>query len=196
MNDGGPGPFTPHKIRYAGGLRLEGRPESMDEMSEQFATQRIELSEPVRAILEANTSNSRLLGDYLRFLEAILAQDGARIDNVITSDARFHELEAMGLPPGPEGLKMFRQQVNGACPDEHISISNVRFEGDDILEADLDISGTHTGTAFMDIPAAGRKIRFGVGARNRFVDGRIAERWDVADFEDLRRQLTGPAAEA
>lgn len=158
--------------------------------------QRIELSPPVRAILEANNPKSRLLQEYLRFLEAIIAPDGAGIDRVVTPDARFHELEAIGLPPGPQGLKIFRQQVNGACPDEHISIDNVRFEGDDILEADLDIRATHTGMEMMGIPAAGRKIRFGVGARNRFVGGRLAERWDVADFNDIRRQLTEPGGVA
>jgi len=40
---------------------------------------------------------------------------------------------------------MFRRQVNAAIPDEHIFIIAVRFEGDDIIEADLDISATHTG---------------------------------------------------
>jgi len=166
----------------------------MVSMSTHSASPRIELSQPVQAILDANTPKSRLLGDYLRFLEAIIAPDGAGIDGVITTDARFHELEEIGLPPGPQGLKIFRQQVNGACPDEHISIDSVRFVGDDILEADLDIRATHTGLEMMGIPAAGRKLRFGVGARNRFVDGRLAERWDVADFADIRRQLTESGA--
>jgi predicted ester cyclase len=85
---------------------------------------------------------------------------------------------------------MFRRQVNAAIPDEHIFISAVRFERDDIIEADLDISATHTGKEFMGIPPAGRKIRFNVGARGRFVDGKLAERWDRANFEDIKRQLT------
>jgi predicted ester cyclase len=44
----------------------------------------------------------------------------------------------------------------------------------------------------MGAPATGRKIRFGVHARGRFVGGKMAERWDRADFEDIKRQLTGP----
>ena len=89
---------------------------------------------------------------------------------------------------------MFRRQVNAAIPDEHILINAVRFEGDDIIEADLDISATHTGAEIMGAPAAtGRKIRFGVHARGRFVGGKLAERWDRADFEDIRRQLTEPS---
>jgi predicted ester cyclase len=104
----------------------------------------------------------------------------------------FHELEAIGYPRGPEGLKVFRRQVNAAIPDEHIFVTAVRFEGNDIIEADLDISATHTGEEFMGIPATGRKIRFDVQARGRFVDDKMAERWDRADFEEIRRQLTGP----
>jgi len=44
----------------------------------------------------------------------------------------------------------------------------------------------------MGIPAAGRKIRFDVGARGRFVNGKMAERWDRANFEDIKHQLTSP----
>ncbi len=161
-------------------------------MSAVPAPQRIELSPAVRAILEADTPKSQLLRHFLRFSDAILAPDPAGIDRVVTPDARFHELEAIGYPRGPEGFKIFRRQVNAAIPDEHIFVTAVRFEGDDIVEADLDISATHTGEEFMGIPATGRKIRFDVHARGRFVDGNMAERWDRADFEDIKRQLTGP----
>jgi predicted ester cyclase len=157
------------------------------------APQRIELGAAVGAILEADNPKSQLLRDYLRFSEAIIAPDPAGIDKVVTPDARFHELEAIGYPRGPEGFKIFRRQVNAAIPDEHIFVTAVRFEGDDIIEADLDISATHTGEEFMGIPATGRKIRFDVRARGRFVDGKMAERWDQADFADIKRQLTGPA---
>jgi predicted ester cyclase len=155
------------------------------------APQGIELSPAVGAILEADNPKSRLLRDYLRFSEAIIAPDPSGIDRVVTPDARFHELEAIGYPRGPEGFKIFRRQVNAAIPDEHIFVTAVRFEGDDIIEADLDISATHTGEEFMGIRASGRRIRFDVHARGRFVDGKMAERWDQVDFADIKRQLTG-----
>jgi predicted ester cyclase len=163
-------------------------------MSPTSAQGRIQLSPAVTAVLEADSPKSQLLRHYLQFLEAIIAPDQAGIDRVVTPDARFHELEAIGYPRGREGFKMFRRQVNAAIPDEHVLISAVRFEDDDVVEADLEISATHTGEEFMGIPAAGRKIRFDVRARNRFVDGQTAERWDRADFEDIRRQLAGRAA--
>ena len=114
-------------------------------MSAIPAPSQIELSPAVKAILEVDTPKSQLLRRFLDFTETILAPDPAGIDRVVSPDARFHELEAIGYPRGPEGFKMFRRQVNAAIPDEHIFIIAVRFEGDDIIEADLDISATHTG---------------------------------------------------
>jgi len=160
-------------------------------MSATPAPQRIELSPAVRAILEADTPKSQLLKHFLRFTDALLAPDPTAIDRVVTPDARFHELEEIGRPSGPEGFKIFRRQVNAAIPDEHIAITAVRFEGDDVIEADLEITATHTGEEFMGIPAKGRRVRFNVHSRGRFVDGKMAERWDRVDFDDIRRQLTG-----
>jgi predicted ester cyclase len=162
-------------------------------MSAIPAPQRIELSPLVRAFLEVDTPESQLLRHFLHFTDVILAPDPAGIDRVVSPDARFHELEAIGYPRGPEGFKMFRRQVNAAIPDEHIFILAVRFEGDDIIEADLEISAAHTGEEFMGIPATGQKIRFDVHASGRFLDGKMmVERWDRADFENIKRQLMGP----
>jgi predicted ester cyclase len=160
-------------------------------MSTLSPAQRIELSPPVRAILETDGPQSRFLKHYLRYMQALLAPDMAGVDAIATPDARCHELEAIGLPPGREGLKLFRRQVNAAIPDEHVTITAVRFEGDDIIEADLVMVATQTGE-LMGIPASGRKIRFDVRERCRFVEGKLAERWAQLDFEDIKRKLTGP----
>jgi predicted ester cyclase len=149
---------------------------------------RIELSPAVRAILESDSQKSQFFEAFVRYLQALLAPDPAGLDSVVTPDGRCHELEAMGLPRGPEGLKIFRRQVNAAIPDEHILITAVRFEGDDFIEADMVMNATQTGEIF-GIPATGRKIR-DVHERCRFVDGKLAERWSRVDFEDIKRQLT------
>jgi predicted ester cyclase len=162
-------------------------------MSATPAPSRIEMDPAVKAILEADTPKSQLLKQYLRFTETILAANAAGIDSVVSPDARFHEPETIEYPRGPEGPKIFRRQVSATVPDEHIFVTAVRFEGDDIIEATLDISATHSGEAFMGIPAAGRKIRFDIHARGRFVNGKTAERWDRVNFDDIMRQLTQPA---
>ena len=155
------------------------------------AAHRIELNPAVRAMLEADGPRSQFLKHYLRYLEALLAPDPAVLDSIMTPDGRCHELEAMGLPRGPEGLKAFRRQVNAAIPDEHVFVTAVSFEGDDIIEADMIMDATQTGE-LLGIPASGRRIRFDVHERCRFVDGKLAERWARVDFEEIKRQLTGP----
>lgn len=160
-------------------------------MSATPPADRIELNQTVSAILEADGPKSQFLKHFLCYLEALLAPDPAGLDSAVTPDGRCHELEAMGLPRGPEGLKIFRRQVNAAIPDEHILITAVRFEGDNFIEADMTMNGTQTGEIF-GIPATGRKIRFDVHERCRFVDGKMAERWARVDFEDIKRQLTSP----
>jgi predicted ester cyclase len=154
-------------------------------------SQRIELNPAVWAILETDGPKSQFLKHFVRYLQGILTADTAVIDSVVTTDVRCHELETIGLPPGPKGLKMFRRQVNAAIPDEHILITAVRFEGGDIIEADMVMNATQTGEIF-GIPATNRKIRFEVHSRSRFVEGKLAERWDQVDFEDIKRQLTVP----
>jgi hypothetical protein len=114
-------------------------------MSAASSADRIELSPTVRAILTTDSPKSQFLQHYLRYLEALLTPDLADLDSVVTREGRFHELEAMGLPPGLEGLKMFRRQVNAAIPDEHILLTAVRFEGGDIIEADMVMEATQTG---------------------------------------------------
>jgi predicted ester cyclase len=152
---------------------------------------RIELNPAVRAILEADSPQSKFLKHFLRYLQALLAPDPAALDSVVTPDGRCHELEAIGLPRGLAGLRMFRRQVNAAIPDEHIFVTAVRFEGDDIIEAAMVMDATQTGEIF-GIPATGRKVRFDVHERCRFFDGKLAERWARVNFEDIKRQLTGP----
>jgi len=158
-------------------------------MSAITPAHRIELSQAVRAILEVDNPSGALLKHFVRYLEALIAQDPAGIDSTVTPDVRCHELEAIGIPPGRDGLKMFRRQINAAIPDEHIFVSDVSFEGNDIIEADLKMSATQTGE-LMGIPATGRKIDFDVHERSRFVDGKLAERWAKVDLEEIKRRLT------
>ena len=152
---------------------------------------RIELSPAVSAVLEAKSSQSRLLEHQLRYLQELLTPDTPGLDRVVTADVHCHELDPIGIPTGQEGLRMFRRQINGAIPDERIYITAVRFEGDNIIEVDMVMNATQTGEMF-GIPATGRAIRFDVHERCRFVDGKLAERWAQVDLEDIKRQLTCP----
>jgi predicted ester cyclase len=91
---------------------------------------------------------------FLRFCEALLDPNGDRIDEVVTRDARFHELEAAGFPPGPTGFNLFRTQINAAFPDERVEIVAMRFPEKNLVETELACTATHAGE-LMGIPASG-----------------------------------------
>jgi hypothetical protein len=129
----------------------------------------------VQSLVESKTREGDLARCYLRYVHALKNPD--EIDSVVTPDARFHDLEAMGYPKGPEGLKAFRRWLNTQIPDEHGLITAMRFEGTDIIEVDIDASGTDPKTA--------QPALLTVQARDRFVGHRVAERWDTAEWHTI-----------
>jgi len=151
-------------------------------------TNRIEYSESVASLLKQSTPEAQLGLLFVRFAEALLQPNGEGIDNVVTADARFHELEAAGLPPGPLGFKAFRKQINAAFPDETVFIVAMRFPEPSIIETELACTATHRGE-LMGIPATGKQIRFTIHTRNRFENERMAERWDRMDVAALLAEL-------
>jgi predicted ester cyclase len=150
--------------------------------------ERVEYSPSVAALLAQDTAEAQLGRLFVRFAEALMDQDSNRIDAVVTADARFHELEDAGYPPGPHGFKVFRGQINAALPDEHVVIVQMRFPEPGIIETELDCTATHMGE-LMGNPATGKAIRFTVYTKNRFEGDRMAERWDRMDVAGLLAQL-------
>ena len=153
-----------------------------------MVTNRIEYSESVASLLKQSTPEAQLGLLFVRFAEALLQPNGEGIDNVVTADARFHELEAAGLPPGPLGFKAFRKQINAAFPDESVFIVAMRFPEPSIIETELACTATHRGE-LMGIPATGKQVRFTIHTRNRFENERMAERWDRMDIAALLAEL-------
>ena len=149
---------------------------------------RIEYASSVAALLKDVTAQARLARSFVRFAEALLEPNSERIDEVVTADARFHELEAAGFTRGPDGFKLFRSQINAAFPDEHVVIVSMRFPEEDIIETELACTATHRGE-LMGIRATGKRVNFTVYTRNRFAGEMMAERWDRMDFAGLLAQL-------
>ena len=152
------------------------------------AESRIEYAPSAASLLKEDTTQARLARSFVRFAEALLDSNSQRIDEVVTADARFHELEAAGFPPGPQGFRVFRSQLNAAFPDEHVVIMSMRFPEENIIETELACTATHRGE-LMGIPATGKRVNFTVYTRNRFAGERMAERWDRTDFAGLLAQL-------
>jgi steroid delta-isomerase-like uncharacterized protein len=96
------------------------------------------------------------------------------------------ELEVLG----PQGIKDAARVQRAAFPDQVSEIVDLIAEDDKVVVRCRD-TGTHTGAAFMDIPASGRRFEVTWIDIFRVENGRLAEAWLEVDIADFKRQLTG-----
>lgn len=154
---------------------------------------RFSFSPAVQAILQSPTPEGELARNWLRYAEALTGDSGVRLEDVVPADVRCLELEAAGFPPGLQGLRLFRQQINAALPDERGYVAEMRFPGPGIIETELHGSGTHRGEFFGRKPT-GLRVSFQIRTLNRFENGRMVQRWDRADFSDVLHQIDAALA--
>jgi predicted ester cyclase len=96
-----------------------------------------------------------------------------------------------GFPEGVDDAATLGDFFAGfweAVPDARLALGDA-FEAGDQAAARLTITGTHEGE-LMGVPATHRPISVEVIPLLRFGgDGRIAERWNVADFLSMLQQI-------
>jgi steroid delta-isomerase-like uncharacterized protein len=114
------------------------------------------------------------------------------VDEVIAPDFVGHDLPP-GLPPGPEGLRRFRESTRQAFPDARTTVHELLADGD-YVSARFTVTGTHLGP-LMGFAPTGRRFQLDLIEIARLRDGKIVERWTERDFLKLLQQLElGPAA--
>jgi predicted ester cyclase len=74
------------------------------------------------------------------------------------------------------GEQEWWQQVRAAFPDMTFSV-NLLIESDDLIVSNWTVKGTHTGTAFYDVPPSGNPVEINGTAILRIRDGQIVEHW-------------------
>jgi predicted ester cyclase len=125
----------------------------------------------------------------IRLLDAMNSGDAElvsqTVDEVFEPDVRQHTpFEATGV----ETLKeMVIARLYRAFPDIHITLEDLIEEGDKVVEKDT-VTGTHLGE-FNGLPPTGRSVAYTEIFIMRFVNGRIAETWGVADIFTQMKQL-------
>jgi hypothetical protein len=124
------------------------------------------------AIIGSDTPQGRLARAYMRYAEALVAEDSSKLVDHVLPDARLHDLEAIGYAKGVEGLIAFRRARNATFLSQRLIVKAMRFEGEDIIEADVE--------AYRSL-ANGRNTHMIIHARVRFLDGKVAERWDRSE---------------
>jgi steroid delta-isomerase-like uncharacterized protein len=125
-------------------------------------------------------------------VDAWNAHDRDRYLTGYLPDVKLH-----GFPEGVDDAATLGDFFAGfweAVPDARLTLGDA-FEAGDQAAARLTITGTHEGE-LMGVAASHRSISVEVITILRFgADGRIAERWNVADFLSMLQQIGAiPAA--
>src|SRR6266487_536256 len=94
---------------------------------------------------------------------------------------------AVGATSGRDGLKQFVTATLSAFPDFHFTIEDAIAEGNKVAVR-LTARGTHRGP-LGDIPPTGNQVANTAIVIFRITDGKIVERWGVADQLLLLQQL-------
>ena len=68
------------------------------------------------------------------------------------------------------------QQAQSAFPDMEFTVG-LLIEKDDLIVSNWTVKGTHTGTAFYDVPPSGQPVEINGTAILRMADGKIVEHW-------------------
>ena len=124
-----------------------------------------------------------------RLLAAFSAGDFEAVEDVLAPDFVNH-----GLPPVPgargdrTGVLDAMRYLRTAFPDARAEPVSVVAEDDRVGVHDQ-LVGTHQGD-YRGVAPTGREIRVDLIHVFRIADGRIAERWGVADMTELTRQIT------
>jgi predicted ester cyclase/ketosteroid isomerase-like protein len=122
----------------------------------------------------------------IRFLNEINAGNLGIIDALIAPDFVDRDVEP-GMDPGIEGARSFFAMMREGFADLRFTPVLVVAE-DDLVMVRHQVTGTNTGT-FVGMPPTGSAISLTAVDILRIRDGRMVERWGVADEVSLLRQL-------
>lgn len=124
----------------------------------------------------------------IELLEAFSRNDAARAEAAMAEDFVNHD------PPNLPGVGRDRAGVIAATKYLHSAFSNARAEivlvvadGDKVAVHDR-LCGRHTAD-FMGVAATGREVDVDFIHVFRVADGKITDRWGVADGATLLKQL-------
>lgn len=97
--------------------------------------------------------------------------------------------EAPGLEPTKEGVKQLFRMYRASFPDLRMDVEDVLPSGDKVVGR-IRATGTHSGEAFMGLPASGKSVDVQLIDITRFDDDGLAhEHWGVFDALSMLQQL-------
>ena len=123
------------------------------------------------------SDNLRVLGKYS---EAMQSGSSDAVFEFFSDD--FHSHVTHRVTPEQVGVdirgfeQQWWQQVRAAFPDMTFTV-DLLIESGDLVVSNWTVSGTHTGTAFYDVPPSGNPVTINGTAILRLRDGQIVEHW-------------------
>ncbi len=123
------------------------------------------------------SENLRMLGRYSAAMES---GDGDAVYEFWAEDFVSHVTERVS--PEKVGTdvrgeeQLWWQQVKSALPDMTFSV-DLLVESGDVVVSNWTVKGTHTGTAFYDLPPSGEPVTINGTGILRIRDGKIVEHW-------------------
>jgi steroid delta-isomerase-like uncharacterized protein len=120
------------------------------------------------------------------YIEVINQRQLERLPDLVTDDVVEH-YAIPGQKPGIQGLQEFLRLVLAAFPDVQATIEELIGDGPFVV-ARLRFVGSHRGE-FFGVPATNRPVAWSAIHMVRLADGRIAERWAMADVMGIMKQI-------
>ncbi len=130
---------------------------------------------------ESNKATNR------RFVEeALNPANFDLVDDLFTEDFVNHGAPP-GVSPDRDGLKQYMARVRKAFPDFHAEIDEMVAEGDLVIFYSTGYA-THEGSLRDEAPT-GKRVESISFTMHRMRDGKIAERWYMANHLELMREI-------
>ena len=123
------------------------------------------------------SDNLRVLGKYS---EAMQTGSSEAVYEFFSEDFHSHVTDRVSPDQAGTDLRGYEQQwwqqARSAFPDMTFSV-DLLIESGDLIVSNWTVRGTHTGTAFYDVPPSGRAVVINGTAILRMRDGKIVEHW-------------------
>ena len=121
-----------------------------------------------------------------RYIEEVIDQNRvSSIDELF--DTGYINHTPMGDMRGPEGMKTFIGRVRAMLPDVRATVEDMFAEGDRVAVR-LTLHGTYVGEV-LGVKYDGKRVTLPEIQVYRIANGKIAERWFIADRLGLWQQL-------
>ena len=130
------------------------------------------------------SENLRILGEYSAAMER---GDTDAVFSFWSDDFVTHVTARVAPDRVGEDVRgdeqRYWQEARAAFPDMTFSV-NLLIEKDDLIVSNWTIKGTHTGSAFFDVPPSGEPVEINGTAILRMRDGKIVEHWGGPHCQD------------